>query len=365
MKKSKLTALIISAAMAMQTMPVFTGIASAAEIIPNTLNFEDIQAGTSAADITGITLDKGMATVEKDEYGSNDVKISSGAILKFNLDSSMECKHTVIEYKYRSVEHTSNGDLYEFGTLIGQNEQRILKSRIYNQHLNICKGTSTNVDNNFNIDSALSASESYVTMKYVVKHEDKLVDVYKDGELVRSDIPYFHSVDSAPVMLLFNIAYSTASTFYIDDISVKKIAKTATEWDFENDTAVSEISGLTATGTTAIAEDETTGNKYLVASPSSKVNFNFPATTGDLVKISYTMTLPEALTADASHTNDFGSVRSGTTRALRTSRAFTGWVYYLKNNSGGGVAKSMPAGTYNVEYTLNMNTKTTSVLYKR
>lgn len=178
----KIIALMMSASMLLQ-LGAFSLTAFAADgVIKNEMTFEDIEEGTSAADIAGVVVNNGTASIVRDEFGSKAMKITSPAQVRFKIDAT-DKKYTELEFKVRSASHTSTANLYEFGAVF-RNETRIVKSCIYNSNM-ITYYTAGSTENNYPTTS-LSASESYTTIKYIINNETKTFTVYKNGTQLKN-----------------------------------------------------------------------------------------------------------------------------------------------------------------------------------
>ena len=325
MKKTKISALLVTAAMLIQSMPMI--MAAEETTIPNELDFENVEAGTELSSMEGVVVNYGSPTVEKDEKGSMAVKINSPLELRFKLVGDK--RYTSIEYKYRVESHTANNNLYEFGSILN-GENRMLKSVI-----NGSKLISYFAQENATV-SNMSQNDQYITMKYIVDKQTKATEIYVNGfkksNYKGTTFGYFNDTDGAPDTLLFNPRIDGIE-YYIDDIKWETSDELITESEpvssvrtFSND---SDLDGVTFTNDSnkeIVTEDD--GNKALKITGANGVKFAVPSeTTSEKVEVSFDMKA-ENLTNFNGYLDPCFDVRNGNTSAVHTNRRWQGMLAF-------------------------------------
>ena len=330
MKKTKISALFVTAAMLIQSMPMI--MAAEEATIPNELDFENVAAGTQLSSMQGVVVNYGSPTVEKDEKGSMAIKINSPSELRFKLVGDK--RYTSIEYKYRVESHTANNNLYEFGSILN-GENRMLKSAIYGSRL-----ISYFAQENATVSNMLQ-NDRYITMKYVVDTQAKTTEIYVNGfkksNYKGTTFGYFNDTDGAPDTLLFNPRIDGIE-YYIDDIKWEMSDELITESEpvssvrtFSND---SDLEGVTFTNTSnkeIVTEDD--GNKALKITGANGVKFAVQnETTSEKVEVSFDMKA-ESLTNFNGYLDPCFDVRNGNTGAVHTLRRQRGMLAYYGTNN--------------------------------
>lgn len=323
MKKLKMVALMISAAMAIQTLPMFS-LAASAETDEYRVDFNGIE---SVSEIHSLVLkNSGNAEIIQ-ENGNGILKVSGDQVMMFRLPQAYEGK-VIVEYKFKTEgsAYQSVAGQPEWGSAISSAGARSLRTTLFRKGF-LTYGVPSNPGHNKFV-LQLDQDTEWHTISYLLNTDTQTGNMYLDKKLVSvhgvTDLGFFNNATDIKELLFNN---DSQNVMYFDDIVIKNAPSANGAWNFEDYTDVSEVPDLTLSGTTSIVEDEA-GNKILKAEKNSKVYFNFPKTSSEGVKIKFKLKADNPIKADDYDQGDFGSLYNGTTQVTRATLSPKGMAQY-------------------------------------
>ena len=266
----------------------------------------------------GLTSSTGEIITEVD--GNKVLKLTKNQEATVNFDATTQSS-VIVSYKLKIVNLVAQGGTVDFGSA-GLGEAHAVQVVRYQNNLTAYNNStdSSSSGSNNGPDLSAYADGEYHTVSYIIDFSAGTYIYQFDGVQIQT-VRNLRTTGIQSIDTLYFGMKDNAEILYVDDINISEIVPDPVNYvqSFDDAETTKDIEGLSLGKGTATLITESDGNKALKVTGEETLTIKpVNATVTDVVEISYKIKV--GTVNESTKYKDFGTVYSGTTKAIEAIR---------------------------------------------